>query len=251
MPLTPRPLPENLVSFCDGGTRVQLNVTRYRQFARVVGSPEMASVKPDRSAAEREAYAALLLANLLHTPGAGQCVYLGKEAAHFLYGRANHANEMDCDVVARVLYRGSYGFALAEGKGSDLAKAHRQFQSAQSLLRKRGAVHEANIVTNNLRWLEWNQQRRQWEGQINNRFDRKITEDIQEAVLAENPPLLTDKLYLLDSPHADGQLLPGWCVNRDGIAGDIIYVHDRSGTGLRTLRKVLVGAGPIHLVYVT
>lgn len=241
-------MPRDLVHFTHGGSGVALNSTQYPEFLRVKGVPEFAAIKGDRDAALREAFAALLIARQFAAHGDQQEIYLGEESVRFLYGGSKSSGDQDCDVVGRVL-KGGYGLVLGEGKGADLAKAWSQFVSAEALLRGRGMVSGGLIVTNSMRWIEWSIQHNQWVGMFNNRIEDKITQNVSAAVASAKPPLMKDKIYLLDSPWEDGHQLPSWCINAQ--RGPVeIYFHARTGVGERNARKLMLGAKPVRLAYV-
>ena len=242
-------MPDNLVIFSQGGTRAALNVALYPEFRHVQGAPEFSETKGDRAAAQREAFAALLIARQTAPFGDQPRIYLGEDSQRFLYGRAKRENEMDCDVVGHVMHSSSYSYLLGEGKGADLTKAFDQMSCAASLLRPRGVIGGGYIVTNNLRWLEWDMAKKQWVGMLNSLHNARLTEDVLDAAQSADPPLMTDKLYLVDSPHDTTQSLPSWCIN-PRMEYNEIYVQDRSRPGSRTLRKLLLGNGPVRLVYV-
>ncbi|MCU0227021.1 MAG: hypothetical protein MUF01_05240 [Bryobacterales bacterium] len=248
MPLPRMSMPRDLLHFTHGGSGVALNTKRYPEFLHVRGVPEFAAIKGDQEAALREAFATLLIARRFAAYGDQQAIYLGEESVRFLYGGSKKSGDQDCDVVGKVL-AGGYGLVLGEGKGADLAKAWSQFCSAAERLKGRGVLSGGVIVTNSLRWMEWSTARNQWVGMMNNVPDEKITQNVAHAVSEAKPPLMKDKVYLLDSPWEDGHQLPSWCINPQ--SGPVeIYFHSRTSPGERNARKLMLGAGAVRLAYV-
>jgi len=251
MPLIPAPLPNDLITLQNGGAEAVLNRQRYPEFQGVQGEPTYSHNKPQD--AMREAFAALKVAAKRASSGNRQQIYLGDPAIELLYGRANKKkDEQDCDVVGYVLQGGSYGYVLGEGKGADVLKAKKQLDAALDLIRARktdpGPVFGAVLVTNRLRYLEWNEVRKQWVAYVNNSEEQHITARLQQNVRIARPTLQQDRVYLLDGSD-DG--LPVWNIVR-GPQPFTIYIHDRRpGTERGTFRPLSFGAGTIELHYMS
>ncbi len=251
MPLTPASLPNDLITYQNGGAEAVLNRQRYAEFEAVQGEPAYSQNKPQD--AMREAFAALKIAAKRASAGNRQQIYMGDPAIEILYGRANKKkDEQDCDVVGHILQGGSYGYFLGEGKGADILKAKKQLDAAVDLIRAKrkdpGAVFGAVLVTNRLRYLEWNAVRKQWAAYVNNVEEQHITSRLQQNVKTARPTLQQDRVYLLDGPE-DG--LPIWNIVK-GPQPFTIYTHDRRpGTERGIFRPLGFGAGTIEIHYVS
>jgi hypothetical protein len=258
MPLVKLNIADDLVTFRHGGAEACLNRQRYEDLRFVTGEPSLAHVNPDRSAAVREAFAALQIVQRRAASGANQFVYLGDEAVHYLYGRAKQNNEQDCDVVARLLKGQQYGYCLAEGKGADVLKAVAQFEAARLRLETRpidaGPVLAALVVMPRLRYLEWNQRRNQWVAYTDGVEDRIITNrllpNVEQAAQRRRPALHPSKRYLIDGPEDDEMRLPSWAINNEQQPFTV-WAHDRTGSSqYGSFRPVLIGTGPLQIYYV-
>jgi hypothetical protein len=239
MPLAKSPLPAGLL------LSGQLNRAGHPQLGPVTGEPTVDAARPQWDAVGREAYAALIIAGLCP----GGCVRLGAEAALFLYGRAKHAREKDCDVIGSTTTPEYY---LGEGKGADIGKAVQQLEAVAQQLAKhaqKGPVAGSYVVMPRLRYLEWNTTKSQWMAYTDGVVEEHITNRVQDPINNTNPPFLRDRIYLLDQPDTlkDQNSLPTWCIQQ-GSPRYEIGVHDRSaGAAVSPLR---VGNGNVYIIYV-
>lgn len=110
-----------------------------------------------------------------------------------------------------------------------------------------GPVLGAVVVTNRLRYLEWNETRQQWLAYVNNAAEPHITARLQQNIAAAKPTLQRDRVYLLDGSE-DG--LPSWNIIKSAQPFKI-YIHERRpGTERGTFRPLTSGNGAIEVYYV-
>ncbi len=251
MPLIPVSLPNDLITIQQGGAAAVMNRQRYPELEAVQGEPTYSQGNPH--GAMREAFAALKIAGKRSAAGTRQKIYMGDPAIEVLYGRANKKkDEKDCDVVGYVLQGGSYGYFLGEGKGAEILKAKEQLDTGADRIRAKttdpGPILGAVVVTNRLRYLEWNAVRKQWVAYVNNSEEPHITARMQPNVNRAKPTLQADRIYLLDGSE-DG--LPLWNIVK-GPQPFTIYIHDRRpGTERGIFRPLNFGAGTIEVHYVS
>jgi hypothetical protein len=261
MPLTPIPVPQHIVVRTHGGSGVALNRTKYPELARVEGEPVLSAKNPAFDAAAREAFAALSIARKMGAAGTRQRIFLGEPAVHLIYGRAKHDQEKDCDVVGYGLSGKNYAYWLGEGKGDDLLGAVQQFEAVQARLAVRhpdpaqpndpgpGIVASALIVTNRLRYLEWNATRRRWIAYNGAAELPVVTARLEPNIARARPTLQSDKVYLIDGPE-DAQFLPLWAIT-PGPQPWTLHTHERRGGDRGQFRPVKVGAGLLELFLVS
>jgi hypothetical protein len=250
MPLNKALLPNDLITFHDGGRAAVLNRQTYPELQAVEGEPTYSPGSP--RGAMREAFVAWKIAGKRAAEGSRQRVYLGDPAIEILYGRIKKKkNERDCDVVGYICYHGSYGYFLGEGKGASIADAKEQFDQAETLLKGRtkepGPILGAVIAMDRLRYFEWSAIRKQWVAYVDNVEERNITNTLEPNVAKAKPTLQQERIYLLDGPEEYG--LPTWNIVK-GHQPFTIYVHDRRpGTERGSFRPVRVGTGPLEVHY--
>lgn len=249
MPITPIAIPADLITFQEGGAHAVLNRARYPELNAVRGEPTYSQRTPQDAA--REAFAGLKVAGKRSASGDRQQISLGDSAVEILYGRQKKKDEQDCDVVGYVLEGGAYGYYLGEGKGADILKAKKQFDAAIELIKAKktdpGPVFGAVLVTNRLRYLEWNETRQQWLAYVNNAPEPHITARLQQNIATARPTLQRDRVYLLDGSE-DG--LPSWNIVKSAQPFKI-YIHERRpGTERGSFRPLPLGNGTIEVYYV-
>jgi hypothetical protein len=260
MPLIPFPIATNVITKAQGGTAVTLNRAQYPDLARVEGEPTISLKHPAFDAAIREAFAALSIARKLTAMGARQRIFLGDEAVRLVYGGAKGKDEKDCDVVGYGLSGKDYGYWLAEGKGDDLEKAIAQFEAVRPRLETRrpdpanpkdpgpGLICGAMIVTNRLRYLQWNNQRRAWVA-LNGAIElAEISSRLKQDIDRAKPTLQADKVYLLDGPEAPDRL-PLWAIT-PAVPPWTVLIHQRSSGDRGQFRPLRLGAGTLELFFV-
>ena len=260
MPLAPIPIPGNLITKTHGATGVTLNRQQYPELQIVEGEPALSARNPAFDAALREAFAALCVVRKLAPGGTRQRVFLGEAAIRLIYGRAKREEEKDCDVVGYGLSGKDYGYWLAEGKGDDLEGAVQQFEAVRPHLETRrhnpaddrdpraGLIYGSLIVTNRLRYLEWNERRKLWIA-LNGALELPVvTARLQPNIARVRPTLQQDKVYLIDGPEGPDNL-PLWALT-PGIQPWPIFVHERLGRDRGQFRPLRIGAGGLEVYFV-
>jgi hypothetical protein len=229
-----------------------LNRRRYPVLERVEGEPTP-TTEPNGMVCE--AYAALRVAQRWGQ-GRNQFVYLGVRAAQYLYPGGRPQGTPDCDVVGRISIRGSMGFLVGEGKGTDILHAYEQLVAAAALIAARrdamAPVVGGLVVAHALRYLEWTNGR--W---VAYHIDGTIDVNTTNRWAEHRPgPYLTDMAYLLGG-RVDAEQRPMWAVNKQSRGGKpwneadpyLVWVHERS-VGERALRQLRIGSGQLQLFYV-